>query len=81
MKLIRGLHNLRPEHRGSALTIGNFDGLHLGHRAVLQQLQQHAADRQLLTTVMTFEPTPQEYFAPQTAPARLQRLRSNRNGS
>lgn len=75
MKLIRGLHNLRPEHRGSALTIGNFDGLHLGHRAVLQQLQQHARARQLLTTVMTFEPTPQEYFAPQSAPARLQRLR------
>lgn len=75
MKLIRGLHNLHPEHRGSALTIGNFDGLHLGHRAVLEQLRQHASNRQLLTTVMTFEPTPQEYFAPQLAPARLQRLR------
>lgn len=75
MKLIRGLHNLRAEHRGSALTIGNFDGLHLGHRAVLEQLRQHAGERELLTTVMTFEPTPQEYFAPQSAPARLQRLR------
>ncbi len=75
MKLIRGLHNLRPEYRGSALTIGNFDGLHLGHRAVLEQLKQHAAQRQLQTTVMTFEPTPQEYFAPQSAPPRLQRLR------
>lgn len=75
MKLIRGLHNLYPEHRGSALTIGNFDGLHLGHRAVLEQLKRQAADRKLLTTVMIFEPTPQEYFVPQSAPARLQRLR------
>ncbi|VAW77874.1 FMN adenylyltransferase / Riboflavin kinase [hydrothermal vent metagenome] len=75
MKLIRGLHNLHSGHQGSALTIGNFDGLHLGHRAVLEQLQQHATERKLLTTVMVFEPTPQEYFAPQSAPARLQRLR------
>jgi riboflavin kinase/FMN adenylyltransferase len=75
MQLIRGLHNLRPCHRGSALTIGNFDGLHRGHQAVLRQLHEGAARKQLVTTVMTFEPTPQEYFSPQTAPARLQRLR------
>ncbi len=75
MRLIRGLHNLRPDHHGSAVTIGNFDGLHRGHQAVLQQLHQRASEQGLMTTVMTFEPTPQEYFAPQTAPARLQRLR------
>lgn len=75
MRLIRGLHNLRPSHQGSAVTIGNFDGLHRGHRAVLERLHRHAAEAGLLTTVMTFEPTPQEYFAPQSAPARLQRLR------
>jgi riboflavin kinase/FMN adenylyltransferase len=75
MRLIRGFHNLRPVHQGSAVTIGNFDGLHRGHRAVLERLHRHAAEHQLLTTVMTFEPTPQEYFAPQSAPARLQRLR------
>lgn len=75
MRLIRGLHNLRPGHRGSALTIGNFDGLHQGHLAVLEKLRAHAEDRQLFTTVMTFEPTPQEYFSPDSAPARLQRLR------
>ena len=69
MQLIRGFHNLRPVHQGSAVTIGNFDGLHRGHRAVLERLHRHAAEHQLLTTVMTFEPTPQEYFAPQSAPA------------
>jgi riboflavin kinase/FMN adenylyltransferase len=75
MRLIRGLHNLRPDHHGSAVTIGNFDGLHRGHQAVLQQLHQRASEQGFMTTVMTFEPTPQEFFAPQTAPARLQRLR------
>ena len=75
MRLIRGLHNLRPDHHGSAVTIGNFDGLHRGHQAVLQQLHERAARQGLMTTVMTFEPTPQEYFASQSAPARLQRLR------
>jgi riboflavin kinase/FMN adenylyltransferase len=75
MRLIRGLHNLRHSHRGSALTIGNFDGLHRGHQAVLQHLHEHAAKQRLATTVMTFEPTAQEFFSPQTAPARLQRLR------
>ena len=75
MRLIRGFHNLQPDHHGSAVTIGNFDGLHRGHQAVIRQLHRHAAEQGLMTTVMTFEPTPQEYFVPQTAPPRLQRLR------
>ncbi len=75
MRLIRGLHNLHHSQLGSALTIGNFDGLHRGHQAVLRHLRQRAAEQQLATTVMTFEPTAQEYFSPGTAPARLQRLR------
>jgi riboflavin kinase/FMN adenylyltransferase len=75
MRLIRGLHNLHHSQLGSALTIGNFDGLHRGHQAVLRHLHQRAAEQNLATTVMTFEPTAQEYFSPQTAPARLQRLR------
>jgi len=66
---------LHPGHQGGAVTIGNFDGLHRGHQAVLRQLHRHAARHRLVTTVMTFEPTAQEYFSPQTAPARLQRLR------
>jgi len=75
MRLIRGLHNMPAAQRGCALTIGNFDGVHLGHQAVLDQLHSRAAELQLSATVMVFEPTPQEYFSPDTAPARLQRLR------
>lgn len=75
MRLIRGLHNLHPDHHGSAVTIGNFDGLHRGHQAVIHELHRHAARHGLMTTVLTFEPTAQEYFSPQSAPPRLQRLR------
>ena len=75
MELVRGLHNLRPRYRGCAATIGNFDGVHLGHQAVLGQLSERAALLQLPVTVMTFEPQPQEYFRPDTAPPRLTRFR------
>lgn len=75
MELIRGLHNLRARHRGCAVTIGNFDGVHLGHQAVLGQLAERAAELGLPMAVMIFEPQPQEFFAPETAPARLTRLR------
>jgi len=75
MRLIRGLYNMPGAQRGCALTIGNFDGVHRGHQAVLDQLHARAAELGLPATVMVFEPTPQEYFSPVTAPARLQRLR------
>lgn len=75
MELIRGLHNLRPRHRGCAATIGNFDGVHLGHQAVLGQLSERAAELGLPMVVVTFEPQPQEFFSPATAPPRLTRLR------
>ena len=75
MELVRGLHNLRPGHRGCAATIGSFDGLHLGHQAVLAQLAEQAADRQLPATLITFEPQPREYFMPDAAPPRLTRFR------
>jgi riboflavin kinase/FMN adenylyltransferase len=75
MELIRGLHNLRPRHRGCVATIGNFDGVHLGHKAVLDQLAAVARAIGLPALVMIFEPQPQEYFAPDRAPARLTRLR------
>lgn len=74
MELIRGAHNLRPPHRGCVATIGNYDGVHLGHRAVLEQLRHLARPLGLPITVITFEPTPQEYFAAEGAPARLSRL-------
>ncbi len=75
MEFIRGLHNLRPRHRECVATIGNFDGVHLGHQAVLGQVAEQAAALQVPTTVILFEPQPQEYFSPETAPPRLTRLR------
>lgn len=71
---IRGLHNLRPEHRGSVATIGSFDGLHRGHRAIIQQLLAQAREHQLPSVVILFEPQPYEFFASERAPARLMRL-------
>ena len=58
-----------------ALTIGNFDGVHLGHRAMISRLSEMARERGLPAAVMTFEPQPQEFFAPDQAPARLTSLR------
>ncbi len=75
MELIRGLHNLKPHHRGSVATIGNFDGVHLGHQAVLGQLAEKGAELCLPTVVITFEPLSREYFAPESAPPRLTRFR------
>ncbi|MCB1868599.1 MAG: bifunctional riboflavin kinase/FAD synthetase [Gammaproteobacteria bacterium] len=75
MQVIRGLHNLRAEHRGCVATIGNFDGVHLGHQAVFGHLREKALRFGLPATVITFEPQSQEFFTPQKAPARLTRLR------
>ena len=75
MELVRGLHNLRPAHRGCAATIGSFDGVHLGHQAVLGQLAVRAAELDLPVTLVTFEPQPREYFSPEAAPPRLTRFR------
>jgi len=75
MQLVRGLHNLRPKHRGCVATIGNFDGVHLGHQSVFRHLLEKGAGMQLPTTVITFEPQPREFFQGPAAPARLTRLR------
>lgn len=75
MELIRGIHNIRPKHRGCVVTIGNFDGVHLGHQAVIKGLLSDAKQHQLPSTVMIFEPQPQEYFTKDAAPARLTPLR------
>ncbi len=75
MELIRSLHNLREHHRKCVATIGNFDGLHLGHQAIISQLKEIANTHDLPTVVIIFEPQPQEYFSPENAPARLTRLR------
>ncbi|MCW3147096.1 bifunctional riboflavin kinase/FAD synthetase [Stutzerimonas stutzeri] len=75
MQLVRGLHNLRPRHRGCVATIGNFDGVHRGHQAILARLRERAAELGVPSCVVIFEPQPREFFAPGQAPARLTRLR------
>jgi len=75
MELVRGLHNLRPQHRGCVATIGNYDGVHRGHQHMLSALVTRAREFALPATVVTFEPTPREYFEGPDAPARLTRLR------
>jgi riboflavin kinase / FMN adenylyltransferase len=59
-----------------ALTIGNFDGVHRGHQAMLSRLTEAAEDLRLPAAVLTFDPHPREFFAPASAPARLSTLRS-----
>lgn len=71
MRLIRGLYNISSAFSGCVATIGNFDGVHLGHQAILQQLKKQGEQHQLSTVVMMFEPQPREFFAPDQAPARL----------
>jgi riboflavin kinase/FMN adenylyltransferase len=73
MLILRGLHS--PDSRPVALTIGNFDGVHLGHQALLQELLAAARERGLVAAVVIFEPHPRELFAPLQAPARLTSLR------
>jgi riboflavin kinase/FMN adenylyltransferase len=75
MKLIRGLYNLTRPILASAVTIGNFDGVHRGHQLVISQLKQVAEVTSLPTVVIIFEPQPIEYFAPDKAPKRLARFR------
>ena len=75
MKLIRGLYNIRPEHKGTVVTIGNFDGVHRGHQAVIRQLHDQARSSCTRTTIFTFDPLPREYFMGEKAPARLSTFR------
>jgi len=72
MRITHGFNSLGTPH---AVTIGNFDGLHLGHQAMLARLQDVARARGLPSCVLSFEPHPREFFAPDQAPARLSSLR------
>jgi len=75
VELIRGLHNLRPRHHGCVASIGNFDGVHLGHQAIVARLHAHAAATGLPARVVLFEPQPLEFFRPDQVEPRLMRLR------
>ncbi|PPC79136.1 bifunctional riboflavin kinase/FAD synthetase [Pokkaliibacter plantistimulans] len=75
MELIRGLHNLKPRHQGCVATIGNFDGVHLGHVKVLSQVRAAAERLCCPTLAIIFEPQPREFFDIASAPPRITRLR------
>ena len=75
MQLIRGVTGLRGRSKGCALTIGTYDGIHLGHQALLARVSDHAKRLGTASVVLTFEPTPREYLAPADPPARLTSLR------
>lgn len=75
MELIRGAHNLHPRHRGSVVTIGNFDGVHRGHAVLLEQLAVLAHRLDAASTLISFEPHPLEFLRPEQAPARITQLR------
>jgi len=79
MQLVRGVHNIRLQDHGCVLTIGNFDGVHLGHQKVIKALVSKAKTLNCVAAVLVFEPQPQELFSPETAPARLCRLRDKYN--
>ena len=78
MELIRGLYNLRPHQHGCVLTIGAFDGIHVGHQEMIRVLEDCARRHGLPATLLSFEPTPREFFAQvqgKPEPARLTRFR------
>lgn len=73
MRVFRGYS--RPVPAPVVLAIGNFDGVHLGHGALVGRLADYAREHRLVPMVLTFEPHPREFFAPGSAPARLSTLR------
>jgi len=75
MELIRGVNGLRGRGAGCAVTIGTYDGIHLGHQALLMCVREHAGRLDTPAVLLTFEPTPREYLVPANPPARLTSLR------
>jgi riboflavin kinase/FMN adenylyltransferase len=75
MHLIRGLPPAGALQGGQALTVGTYDGLHLGHQALLARLREHAQRLAVPTLMVTFEPMPREFLSPDNPPARLTSLR------
>lgn len=76
MKLARSISTSHQPGNGCVLTIGNFDGVHLGHQEIVRRLVERARQMDLPAVLMTFFPTPQEYFRGNAADARLTSLRA-----
>ncbi|WP_454781167.1 bifunctional riboflavin kinase/FAD synthetase [Legionella sp. WA2022007384] len=75
MKLLRGIQHFSAFDKGVVATIGNFDGVHLGHQNLIRTLRKKANDLKLPLVLILFEPQPREYFQQEKAPARLSSLR------
>jgi riboflavin kinase / FMN adenylyltransferase len=75
MELVRGLHNISRRHRGCVLTVGNYDGVHLGHQKMIGALKARATELRSAATVLVFEPSSKEFIDPEGAPPRLTRWR------
>ena len=71
MRIVRGYSDVDPMDRGACAAIGNFDGVHLGHRSVIEQTRSTAADAGVPLGVVTFDPHPRSYFAPEAPAFRL----------
>lgn len=74
-KLVRSIHNITPEMRNGVITIGNFDGVHLGHQKLLEKVVAQARKLNAPAIVVTFEPHPFEFFSECVDIPRLSRLR------
>jgi riboflavin kinase / FMN adenylyltransferase len=75
MELVRGLQNISRHHQGCVLTVGNYDGVHLGHQKMIGVLKSRAAELRAAATVLVFEPSSKEFMDPAGAPPRLTRWR------
>jgi riboflavin kinase / FMN adenylyltransferase len=75
MELVRGLHNISRRHQGCVLTVGNYDGVHLGHQKMIGVLKLRAVELRSTATVLVFEPSSKEFIDPEGAPPRLTRWR------
>jgi riboflavin kinase/FMN adenylyltransferase len=75
VEVIRGIINLRPQPQGCVVTLGNFDGVHRGHQAVLAKVREKSKELGVPSVLVCFEPQPKEFFDEFNAPARLSRFR------
>jgi riboflavin kinase / FMN adenylyltransferase len=76
MKIFRHIASIPTEYQGAVVAIGNFDGVHRGHQALIRRAMRHAEVLGVPTTVLTFEPTSREFFRPGAEPIRLTPFRS-----